>query len=1583
MSAPAFAGRPSLMIRGRPYPVLLPTARDPRLHLAVVIISLQVLGQTAFGFNLSIAQILVAIGTCALLEIGIALFRQRVILWPASALLTGNGVAFILRVPGTAHGDWWSLRGGWIFAGTAAVALLSKHVLRYRGRHIFNPSNIGLVLCFLVLGKLRAEPLDFWWGPMSPWLALAVAIIVGGGLAILSRLRLLAIAVGFWLAFAAGIAVLAASGHSMTARWHLGPISGWSFWWLLVTSPEILVFLFFMITDPKTIPDGRAARRVYAVSVGLLATLLIAPQTTEYATKVAVLAALALVCAVRPLLERLLPEAGLTEDRTSVWAWRLARRGRLATGGLALAAAACFSGLVVLAGIPARPGTATAGSLLTMGPLPAVTVVAADGVSAQVKPALARQIARHIVQDLQAEADGLRLRDPQRAAVGAGGAWLVDLRRQIRAASAGPITVSTYRVERVRLTLTPGSGQAPPSILATIEGAEQPAVYRGLPPKLERRQATAPFERSLEVALRQGHYVIVQSGGAAQTPATQPDAARATLVRAQGALARVRLQNVAGQVGLDFRHGAFRFGVTADMPAMMGGGLCWLDYDNDGWLDLFVVNSYSDADVPRWEERGGLPRSALFHNVAGTFVNVSRRSGADLAIRGEGCVAADLDEDGYTDLYVTTASYDQLLWNNGDGTFTEGAEAAGIDSFGWHAGTAVADVNGDGRPDVFVAGYTDLNVPLLTSIAGFPSNYEGVRDLLYLNEGPNRYGRSTFREIGVQAGLEAARFSHGLGALFTDYNGDGRSDLYVANDEDPNELYENVPWPGGAAADPAGLGFRFEERGAAEGVADPYAGMGIAADDYDGNGRIDLFVTNSRREPHAVFRHAVGAGAPSFADSRARFRSALGVSATGWGASWVDLALDGTPDLVFANGAIPVLNLRRDAEGIQVVQNRATAGKASRFANVGDLAGLRGGPRVNGRGLAAADYDNNGSVDIAVGSIGGPLVLLRNSGRAGHWLEVKLTSFAPAAVVSVVLPDGRRLVREVHAGSSYLSSEDPRVHFGLRDAARVSTVTVRFPGGAETRLSGVAADSVVVVKPPTSAPTHRVGTSPTSYLRSNCVRSGSKSRSAARTWDDAALAIDSHDAPTTQARNLFHLSAAMWDAWAAYEPKADGYFLTDKQTAADVLAAREAAISYAAYRLLLWRSSYGANMRRSFDRLKSTMRSLCYRPDFTGTRGDSPAALGNRIAAAAIAFGSRDGSLERQHYIDPSYTPVNEPLVVGKPGTTMHDRTYWQPLAFGQIVIQGGLPIPARVQTFVGSQWGQVRGFALLDSKKGLAIDPGPSPLGNPASAAYKQAAVNVIRHGYRGGGRAVVERWSGSLTPPARWNAIANAVSDSNGLEPRIGSDAAARLAWDVKLYFSLNGALHDAAVAAWAAKRKYQSVRPVSMIRSLAFQGQSSDRHAPSYSPDGLPLVPDLVELITRTSSAPGERHAALAEHVGDIAVRTARGWVLGARWMPRGQTGLVTQAYPGWVSDGSAFGRAAAEVLIAQTGSRSLPVGSSLPQWSTYRAAADEAGLSSVYAGAQIADDDRAGRSVGSRVGKAAWQLAQRYFAGTARR
>ena len=1393
-AAPAPSG-PTFTIRGRPYPVLLPTLRDPRLHLAAVIISLQVIGQVGFHFELSIAQILLAIGTAAVLEVAIAMRKQHVLMWPASALLTGNGVAFVLRVPGTAHGDWWSMRGWWIFVGTSAFALLSKYVFRWRGEHIFNPSNIGLVACFLLLGRTRAAPLDFWWGPMSAWLAVALALIVAGGFLILSRLKLLRVAIGFWVSFAAAIGVLALAGHTMTARWHLGPISGFHLWWVLVTSPEVLVFLFFMITDPKTAPRSPTGRLVYAVSLGLLAGVMIAPTVTEYAAKVALLSSLAVVCLALPLL-RLVPTP---LDRRLVI-------------GIAAAVVAVAAAVMVVGNAPAD---ASASRSVPPGSLPPITILPAQGVQTTLDQHTAQLIAH-------------------------------DLLAAKPSADAGPL----------RVWLVQGVEQGPPT--ATVQEA-------GL---------TYHLHQSAD-----GHWAL-------------PSAVRSVPVEAapqSSALRDVRLTNVAPAVGLDFRQDSFRFGVSNDNTAMMGGGVCWLDYNGDGWQDLFAVNSYASADTTQWQAHGGLPRTQLFENVRGHFHDVTAKAHAGLPVQGDGCAAADLNGDGRPDLIVTTTNGIKLLWNNGNGTFTEGARAAGMTANGWYTGVAVADVNGDGRPDVFVAGYTRPYDSVPNSLAGFPTNLVGVRDLLYLNDGNGPNGRARFREVGVKAGLEASGFSHGLSATFLDANGDGRPDLYVANDEDPNQLYVNVPWPGGAKADPAGLGFRFENRAAASGVDDPYAGMGVAVDGAEG-GPLDLFVSNSRHEPSAAF---AGTSGSSFSNARPDFDPALGSDFAGWGDSFVDLGNSGSPALVLATGGIPVTNLQKDAGPVKVIA--PLSGETG--ARYGVAAGVApSGLRVNGRGLAAADVDNDGRMEIAINSIGGKLLLLKPIGPAGHWLDVKLSRFAPGAVVTLRLADGRTLSQEVRAGSSYLSSEDERVHFGLGSATRAALLTVRYPWGGESVLHDVRADRIVEVQ----VPAHHVARSAprVSYRLPNCTPTTSI-RQAATTWDqNAVFALESGAASEpVQARDLFDVSAAMWHAW--------------KASAAEPASARSAAIAYAAYRVLLWDASFNSNLRRTFAGLTSGMRAVCYSPDFTATDGGSPAALGNRIAAATIAAGRHDGSNESLHYADPTFTSRNQPLIVHAAGSTVEDATFWQPLALGTIQPHSLTAAPADVQSFVGAEWGHVRSFALPRSRRGLPLDPGASLLGDPSGRAYKRAAVAVLRA--TSGSGAAPQIWS-----PLNWNSLAV-------------REAPANLAKDVRLYLGLNGALNDAAVATWGAKRAYQPPRPISMIRYLAFQGQSSDRKQAHYSADGLPLVPGLIEL-----------------RGGKLEVLSAGHWMDGAAWSPP----VATPASPGGVAEGSAFAYAAGGVLGALTGH-------------SHASQIREASTAPVAAGIDVPSDVTAGRTLGERV------------------
>jgi hypothetical protein len=524
----------------------------------------------------------------------------------------------------------------------------------------------------------------------------------------------------------------------------------------------------------------------------------------------------------------------------------------------------------------------------------------------------------------------------------------------------------------------------------------------------------------------------------------------------------LELQDVSREVGLDFRHGAFRWSVSPDPAAMMGGGVCWLDYDSDGWLDLFAVNSYSEAETTRWESEGGLPENALFRNDKGEFVDVSEESGANLAVRGNGCVAADFDLDGNTDLYVTTARVNALLWNEGDGTFTEGAVEAGVAGYDWRSGASVGDVNGDGWPDLFVAGYAAMQNPNQNATLGFPNTYFGVRDLLFLSDGTSGGGRPTFREVGREAGLEVARFEYGLGSVLADVDRDGDLDLYLANDTNPNRLYENVAWPGGPEADPAGIGFRFEERSAAGGVADTGAGMGIAASDYDDDGLPDLFVTNARSQVHAAYRSVPpDENAPSWTDVRGELGPSF-TGSTGWGVTWADLDLDTDLELLLVNGDIPVTDLAADAEPLELFRGT----RSGTLEPAAAAAGLDEVGALVGRGSAAADYDNDGDLDVAVGTIGGRLVLLENTGTGGNWLEVSLEGFHPGATITAELPDGPKLVRDVLAGSSYLSSEDPRAHFGLGDASHVRRLVVRWPGGEETTLENVRANELFRVEAP-------------------------------------------------------------------------------------------------------------------------------------------------------------------------------------------------------------------------------------------------------------------------------------------------------------------------------------------------------------------------------------------------------------------------------------------------------------------------------------------------------------------------------------
>ncbi|MDA1349368.1 MAG: vanadium-dependent haloperoxidase, partial [Chloroflexi bacterium] len=554
--------------------------------------------------------------------------------------------------------------------------------------------------------------------------------------------------------------------------------------------------------------------------------------------------------------------------------------------------------------------------------------------------------------------------------------------------------------------------------------------------------------------------------------------------------------------------------------------------------------------------------------------------------------------------------------------------------------------------------------------------------------------------------------------------------------------------------------------------------------------------------------------------------------------------------------------------------------------------------------------------------------------------------------------------------------------------------------------------------------------------------------SVARRWNEALLGAIRRDLPNppVHARNLFHNSVAMWDAWAAYDPMAQGYLATEKQAVGYVAAARDEAISYAAYRVLASRFAKATGADQSLSEFDAVMDALCYPVNNTTTDGTSPAAVGNRIAASVLAYAKTDGSNEGNGYKTPDYKAVNQPLVVNKSGTTMIDPNHWQPLQIEHMISQNGIPVTNGVQQAIGPHWGHVKGFALpAVMGTGSPVDPGPPPeLGDPVTdQAFKDQAVEVVHlssqldpadgvtidisPGAQGAntlgtndgqghavntatgqpypsnvvlrgnfGRAIAEFWADgpeSETPPGHWNVLANQVSDELDPDLRVGGigDRVDRLQWGVKMYLALNGAAHDAAIAAWGLKGRYDGARPISMIRYLGELGQSSDPTGPSYNREGLPLVPGLIEVITKKSSAPGQRHSTLAAHLGEIAVRALVGipadsksevtgveWILAVDWIPYQLPTFVTPAFQGYISGHSTFSRAAAEVLTGLTGSEYFPGGvfgytinqGSLKiekaptavirlEWATYYDAADQAGRSRLWGGIHVASDDLTGR------------------------
>jgi hypothetical protein len=491
----------------------------------------------------------------------------------------------------------------------------------------------------------------------------------------------------------------------------------------------------------------------------------------------------------------------------------------------------------------------------------------------------------------------------------------------------------------------------------------------------------------------------------------------------------------------------------------MGSGGLFFDFDGDGWIDVFLVDGGSLAD-PAVAKRA---RHRLYRNRGnGTFTDVTDPSGIRHSAYGMGACAADYDGDGDVDLYITNDGPNVLYQNRGDGRFVDETAAAGVGDARWSASCAWADLDRDGDLDLWVTNYVAADrqrSPFCGDARKgvrfycHPLNYEPLPNTVYRNDG------GTFTDVTKESGVAALR-SNGLGVVIVDVDDDGWPDVIVANDSLPNALFHNTGK------------LRFREEALTAGVAvaadgQPRAGMGIDAADYDGDGRLDLVVTNLDFQMHSLFR---GLGRGLFAWST--IESGIGYATlpfVGFGVVFLDADNDGRLDLAIANGHI-LDNAPEFRSGATYRQRkllfRNTTGR--RFAEVGRSAGPGFAPEQVGRGLAAGDVDNDGDLVLLITIYGVPADLLRNDSPRQNALVVRLvgTGMNRGAVGARVRVTTGSVTqrRDILAGSSYLSQNDQRLHFGLGGATNADGLEVRWPSGRIETLRGVAAGQIVTIE---------------------------------------------------------------------------------------------------------------------------------------------------------------------------------------------------------------------------------------------------------------------------------------------------------------------------------------------------------------------------------------------------------------------------------------------------------------------------------------------------------------------------------------
>lgn len=1089
-------------------------------------------------------------------------------------------------------------------------------------------------------------------------------------------------------------------------------------------------------------------------------------------------------------------------------------------------------------------------------------------------------------------------------------------------------------------------------------------------------------------------------------------------------------------------------------------GATWFDYNNDGFLDLYV-NDWDSCDT----------NSLYRNNANGTFSNVTVASNIQLPTSNASYMALpyDINNDGWMDLYVSNdfEQANSLFVNQNGNSFIEQAENYGLDNRIDDMAIAIGDYDLDASFDFFITGIDE-------------------NDLLKNN------GSNNFSNANALNNLNATGWA--WGAQFADFDLDSDEDLIIVNGYEfqdvstqNNVYYKNVTAEGLTGFEDVSETVNFNALSVSVEAIDW---------DYDNDGDLDIYVTNADQQSILYENKILNYDEEStlqwfkvMLQGTTSNRDAIGTTLTlrtteqtymrhYTGVGFLSQSLQPAHFGLSNDIEIEELEIKWPSGLVEIHQNLEVNSTILAVEGSGfTIVDLVPSEKIYGcTDPFSCNYNDQATLDDGTCSYISANVITGNSNSGFFRIENYNYPIASGSVANWIVTGG-----EIISGQN---TDTITVKWGLNETGSVS---VRENNGS--CFSEVQQISITL-----------------------SANDRPEEVSIARLWNEVLLEAIRQDfaRPTIHARNLFHTSVAMYDIWAIYDEDAMPYLTgnTVHNFSTELLEfipiesiedSRQKAISYAMYRLLSYRFQNSPNAEESQGLFDLVMEQLGYETTTSVStlyQYGNAAALGNYVAEILIAFGNSDGSRELDAFSNDYYAPINEPLTPSLASTSiMFDANRWQPLSLDTFIDQSGNFIPGTIIDFLSPEWGNVYPFAMTDNdyvsyqrngdtykvyndpsdppyinlnddddssanyKLGFSmvsiwgshLDPNdnvlwdisPSAIGNtdiaefPTNYSEYPSFYNIIEGGDIGEGHAVnpvtgmaydsqivprgdytrvlAEFWADgpdSETPPGHWFTILNYVNDHPQLEKKFEGEGTVLddLEWDVKSYFILGGAMHDAAISAWSVKGWYDYLRPISAIRNMALFGQSTDENLDNFNVAGIPLVEGYVEVVGPEDPLRGE----VSQHVGKIKLYTWRGpdyiadestdiagvgWILAENWWPYQRPTFVTPPFAGYVSGHSTYSRAASEILTKITGTPFFPgglgeftakqndflvfeKGPSVDvklQWATYRDASDQTSLSRIWGGIHPPADDIPGRLIGQKVADDAFSFAVPYFEG----